>query len=144
MEANTTIRSKDANGLELYDQPAYYVGSDGKMVKGGFYKESDKYSVFTDTTGKLVTGFFMVDGTLYYVTNEYGKFSGITTTYRDETRTKFQCADGKERTLHHIYDGGKVLELDGNPIKSDDKFYQLIKYLPKYDSKGNFLGAIQN
>ena len=89
----------------------------------------------------------MVDNVLYYVpvTSVDGyTINSINTTYRGETKDKFMGKDNKEHTLDYIKDAGKVLELDGNPIKSDDKFYQLIKYLPKYDSKGNFLGAIQN
>ena len=39
---------------------------------------------------------------------------------------------------------GKVLKEDGTPFSADDEIFSQIKYLPKYDSKGNLLGAIQN
>ena len=119
----------------------YYVGADGKMIKGGFAQRDTTSRLFADKDGKLISGLFMVDGILY----EAGGLTGnLIFDNRYTARYKFQGVDGKEHTLNYIYDGGKVLELDGNPIKSDDKFYQLIKYIPKYDSKGNFLGAIQN
>lgn len=140
-EADTTIDEYNTGNH-------YIVDTNCKMVKGGFYsyaKYNGKYKAFTDSSGKIVNGFFMVDDVLYYVGEEIGgNIPDINTTYRGETRDKFQCADGKERTLHYIYDGGKVLELDGNPIKSDDKFYQLIKYIPKYNSQGVLVGEIRN
>lgn len=147
MNTNDEIATKTlGDGLPDFNYPTYFVGADGKMIKGGFCKVYDNnHLMFADSTGKIIRGFFMVNDVLYYVSTSPGNSATIMPNYRDDNmRTKFQCVDGKERSLHYIYDGGKVLELDGNPIKSDDRFYQLIKYLPKYDSKGNFLGAIQN
>lgn len=43
-----------------------------------------------------------------------------------------------------IINGGKPLKEDGTPFSADDEFFSEIKYLPKYDSKGNLVGAIQN
>lgn len=39
---------------------------------------------------------------------------------------------------------GKILDKDGRPFSADSELYTQIKYLPKYDSKGNLIGAIQN
>lgn len=151
MEADRAIYTEN-NGFHVYGAPVYYVGSDGKWItQGGFYKESNGNLIFIDSTGKIVPGFFMVDDVLYYVnfsnTDGY-TISSIIPTYRAKRSAKLISKDGKEYTLNYIYDGGKVLDLDGTPISEsdpeDDNFFSTIKYLPKYNSQGQLVGAIQN
>ena len=147
MEYDEKIYIEENNGRHKYGAPVYFVGSDGKMIKCGWYKYFDKYLIFADSTGKLVTGFFMVDDVLYYI--DVSSIDGytvgdLTTTYRAKRREIFQGVDGKEHTLDYIRDGGKVLELDGNPIREDDKFWDLIPYIPKYNSQGILVGEIKN
>lgn len=147
MECNETIYSKSSNGMTDLTKPKYFVGADGKMIKNGWYKENDNYSWFVDNEGKIVEGFFMVDGVLYKnvdSTEGSGTTRAINTTYRGKKREKFMGVDGKEHTLDYIRDGGKVLELDGNPIREDDKFWDLIPYIPKYNSQGILVGEIKN
>lgn len=126
----------------------YIVDTNCKRVKGGFYSYAEsngKYKAFTNTEGKIINGFFMVDDVLYYVEEERGGYiPDIDSTYRGEVKEYFQGVDGKRHSLHFIKDGGKVLELDGNPIKSDDAFYKLIPYIPKYNSQGQLIGEIRN
>ena len=147
MEHDEYIYEELSNGLNDQSKPVYCVGSDGKMVKGGWYKENDKDSVFTDKDGKIVAGFFFVNDVLNFVGESQVDgytISPVETTFRGEFWERFQGVDGKTHKLHFIYDGGKVLELDGNPIKADDAFYKTIPYIPKYDLQGNLVGELKN
>lgn len=153
MLTNHICYTLDETGVfHKYGAPAYYVGSDGKWVtQGGFYSDEYGQAVFLDSDGVVATDFFMVDDVLYHVdVSNTGGYTihSINTTYRGEASDKFQCADGKERTLHYIKDGGKVLDLDGTPISEsdpeDENFFSLIKYIPKYNSQGQLVGEIRN
>ena len=144
MQYNETIYYKLSNGMPDETKPIYYVGSDGKMVKGGWYKESDTYSVFTDAEGKMPTGFFFVNDDLYYVPIESYSSKCIDTTWQGESSETFIDVDGKFHTLKCYKIGGKILDVDKQPLRADDKLWTLYPYIPKYNSQGILVGAIQN
>jgi hypothetical protein len=132
MKINATVKSGNDK---------YYVGSDGKMLKGGFIQRNKYDRSFADKDGKLLGGLFMVDGVLYE-SGKDNKLLGIARNYPG----KFGVIkpNGKELAIKCIYDEGKVLDENGQPFTEESNLFKYAQYIPKYDSQGNFLGAIDN
>ena len=141
MDADWIVKSEtEGDGSSNYH---YYINTDGVMVAGGFYDVAKwpGNKVFTDKEGHIVKGIVMIDNTLYYIDI---MSDSIETDHFSKKYASFDGSDGKSHTFIYFYSGGKMLKEDGTPFSADDEFFSQIKYLPKYDSKGNFLGAIQN
>ena len=119
----------------------YYVGADGKMIKSGFIQINQYTRYFADKDGKLLGGLFMVDGVLYE-SDKDNKLLGISINYPGKIGVI--KPNGKEMTINCIFDNGKVLDENGQPFTEDSDFLRYVQYIPKYDSKGNLIGAIDN
>ena len=121
----------------------YYVKSDGKMANDGFCDTADSpgYMVFANKQGQLVKGPFMVDDVLYDSFDDTGM---INKTYCAGGLLRYINSENEKDYIKIMINRGKVLKEDGTPFSADDEIFSQIKYLPKYDSKGNLLGAIQN
>jgi hypothetical protein len=139
MEKGTIVTTElDDNGYSN-DHNQYYVCSDGHMANGGFYDVDDSpgYMVFTDKDGHIIFGMFMVDGVLYRSGDlngliNKGKYQNVETTF------------DADANIYYGVDSGKIVDKNGQPFVANAKFYSLHKNIPKYDSKGNLIGTIQN
>lgn len=135
----TVYTKSTETGLSDLTKPKYYVGADGRMIKNGWYKENNDYSWFVDTDGRIIEGWFMVDGELYKVVDptEYSGISrSIMTTWSGKTFEKYVDKNGNIKQIQIEKVNGKVVNY-GNLLND-------IKYLPKYNSQGQLIGAIQN
>ena len=150
MKENTfTMPEQDNSGGE------YYLDSSGKMASGGFITRpndpSDRY--FLDKDGHVVKGLFMIDGVLYETRSDGGLIPNITynidMVIYNEDLSKYAASANSNKykdlyCINAIYDHGKILDKDGKPFAADSKIFTQAKYIPKYDSQGNLIGAIQN
>ena len=139
MEYNETIYYELSNGADDVSKPKYYVGADGKMLKGGWYKRDNTYSIFTDNTGKIAEGLFFVDGTLYNnvePTKHSGATRLINMIWCGKTFVEYIDKNGNKKEIQLEINGGKVINY-GNLLND-------IKYVPIYNSQGQLIGAIQN
>ncbi len=119
---------------------SYYVDWSGKMVSGGFVDKDSTDKLFADKDGHLVKGLFMVDGDLYYASSSFN----VDVTYA-EPAYLLNYNNGKDAIEINCYHNkGKILDRDGKPFEANSKLYTIAKYVPKYDSKGNFIGEIKN
>ena len=135
----TVYTKSEETGLSDLTKPKYYVGADGRMIKNGWYKENNDYSWFVDTDGRIVEGWFMVDGDLYKVADatEYSGISrSIITTWSGKTNEKYIDKNGNTKQIQIEKVNGKVVSY-GNLLND-------IKYVPQYNSQGQLIGAIQN
>lgn len=118
----------------------YYFYTSGEMASGGFInKNNSSDRLFADKDGHLVNGLFMVDGVLYNA-DTYHMSSKLT--YK--RAIGIYKSNGEKIFIDCLYDHGKILDPDGKPFAADSELYTKIKYLPKYDSKGNLIGEIRN
>ena len=118
----------------------YYFYKTGEMASGGFIDRGvggDR--IFADKDGHLVDELFMVDGVLY---NADSSLMSNALTYKRSIWV--DQSNGDHFFIKVLYDKGKILDLDGKPFAADSELYRKIKYLPKYDSKGNLIGEIKN
>ncbi len=131
----------------------YYLDSSGKMASGGFVTRPDSDMFFTDKDGHIVKGLFMFDGVLYETRSDGGLIPNITynigmVIYNEDYYKYVSSSDSNKYLdlycINAIYDHGKILDRDGKPFAADSKIFTQAKYIPKYDSKGNLIGAIQN
>ena len=129
----------------------YFVSTSGQMVKGGFFDRDSSDKVFADKDGRLIDGLFMVDGVLYQAYSEMMDNSTNDTYVLGIHNEEYNKYDGVLNNEHSDsyyikaqYDHGKILDRDGKPFAADSKIFTQAKYIPKYDSKGNLIGAIQN
>lgn len=136
---NADIMAKNMAAKSGNDK--YYVGADGKMLSGGFIQANQYTRYFADKDGKLLGDLFMVDGVLYE-SDRYNKFLG--TAINHPGRVGVIKPNGKKLTINCIYDNGKVLDENGQPFTEESNLFKYAQYIPKYDSQGNFLGAIDN
>lgn len=131
------VISSENNKTGGYD---YYVYPSGAMASGGFINaDFHGYSVFVDKDGHVANGLFMVDGVLYNADNRL-----LSNIYTYKRSIWVDQSNGEHFFVKVLYDKGKVLDMDGKPFASDSELYTKIKYLPKYDSKGNLIGEIRN
>lgn len=113
------------------------------MASGGFVyqNESARDRFFVDKDGHLVEGLFMVDGVLYeafkdnYIVNNENTYARVIGIYK---------SNGEKLLIKGLNDHGKILDPNGKPFVADSEIYTQIKYLPKYDFKGNLIGEIKN
>jgi len=132
----------------------YCFDASGKLSPGGFTDGASGVTMyFSDKQGHPIKGLFMVDGTLYFAdrqnyfidTNRISRQSfGIHNSLYDKYDGRSNNKYSNSYTITGQYVNGKILNKDGNPFSPNDKIFTQIKYLPKYDSKGNLIGEIKN
>lgn len=123
------------------DHGNYFVDSSGKMINGGFIQKNKYDRLFAAKGGKLVGGLFMVDGVLYESSKD-NKLLGIA--INTPGKIGVIKPNGDKMIINCIFDNGKVLDENGQPFTEDSDFLRYVQYIPKYDSKGNLIGAIDN
>ncbi len=134
----------------------YCFEQSGKLSTGGFVEGSSGSGIryFADKDGHTVDGLFMVDGVLYEASYDIinANYVGDSTLIIcNESYDKYDSL-GSSRTESEVekykvkckFVNGIVLDTDGKPFAADSKIFTQVKYLPKYDSKGNLIGAIEN
>jgi hypothetical protein len=125
----------------------YYFYASGKMATGFIRDtESNYFSdalMFADKDGHGITGPFIVDGQLYYISPKSGiaeadftSKNGIITLYNDVTKQRDE--------IPCMIDKVKVFDRNGKPFTTNSKLFTEVKYIPEYDSNGNLVGEIKN
>lgn len=116
----------------------YCFDRSGKLATGGFVDGGyDIY--FADKKGHPIDGLFMVDDVLYRAYNmQIFANSNYPASLSNYINVKTTI------TIDCFFDHGKVLDKDKKNFAANSKLYTDIKYLPKYDSKGNLIGEIKN
>ncbi len=134
----------------------YYFYDSGEMGSGFIRNLTGNLSdswMFADKDGHIVQGLFMVDGVLYEAFPDDGLISNSTydryIVIYNEDYSKYVASANSNKykdlySINTIYDHGKILDKDGKPFAADSKIFTQAKYIPKYDSQGNLIGAIQN
>ena len=117
---------------------SYYFYKTGEMASGGFIDIGGE-RVFADKDGHLVDGLFMVDGVLYEAPGKH-----IYNDIRSIHYIFLIKSNGEQEDIKCSYSNGKILDPNGKPFAANSEIYTQIKYLPKYDSKGNLIGEIKN
>lgn len=77
----------------------YYMGSDGAMVTGWLTDDMNTYRYLDPVTGSMKTGWFDVDGDIYWAVNDGGQYTGCIV-------FNSWVYDGTTDTLYYMDDDG--------------------------------------
>lgn len=141
------VMADNKHDYEIAGNYAYYFYGSGKMATGFIRDtESNDFSdalMFANKDGHLISGPFIVDGQLYYISPKSGfaeadftSKNGIITLYNDVTKERDE--------IPCIIDKVKVFDRNGKPFTTNSKLFTEVKYIPEYDSNGNLVGEIKN